>query len=222
MSQPKGMSSRLMTMKFMQRAAASGVGNGSSPTQTPPDSPSSRKLDSGPSTPAYKRRKTSGDSPSQRASAAAHANDSDLEAISAAIQAEDDKRSAAIARQAAETGETEWVLEFPTGSIKSAVSQRHTASVAESTPETDAANADADADADDVTVYEGRKSYGGFKKKRQTETTAPPAATKPDTNAPKGEQKGRFKDAMRIGQISSGGGSKGNNSRGGKGYKNRK
>lgn len=37
---------------------------------------------------------------------------SDLEAISAAIAAEEEKRRQAIARQAAEAGETEWVLDY--------------------------------------------------------------------------------------------------------------
>lgn len=38
---------------------------------------------------------------------------SDLDAISAAIKAEEQKRAEAVARQAAEAGETEWVLDFP-------------------------------------------------------------------------------------------------------------
>lgn len=39
---------------------------------------------------------------------------SELDAINAALAAEEGKRREAIARQAAEAGETEWVLDYPT------------------------------------------------------------------------------------------------------------
>ncbi|KAF3479647.1 uncharacterized protein GIQ15_06623 [Arthroderma uncinatum] len=205
MSQPKGMSSRLLTMKFMQRAAASGAGNNSSRVQTPPDSPS-RRLDDDTSTPSSKRRKFE-NSPSHRASA----NGSDMDAISAAIRAEDSKRSAAIARQAADAGETEWVLEFPAGTIKSVAPQRRPAPIAKPMSE---------ADAEGEPAYEGRKSYGGFKKKRQTEVPEPSEIAKSDPKS-KDTRKDHFNDAVRIGQISSGGGNKGSNSHGGRRHKGR-
>ncbi|KAI9830045.1 MAG: hypothetical protein M1819_005875 [Sarea resinae] len=81
----KTMSSRLLTMKFMQRAAAS--------------SPS-------PSQPATKRARLSSDGTTAGTPA------SDLEAIQAALDAEEAKRTAALDRQAAEAGETRWVLSF--------------------------------------------------------------------------------------------------------------
>jgi hypothetical protein len=40
------------------------------------------------------------------------APNSDLEAVNAALAAEERKRAEAIARQAAEAGESEWVLDF--------------------------------------------------------------------------------------------------------------
>lgn len=40
------------------------------------------------------------------------ANNSDLEAVNAALAAEERKRAEAVARQAAEAGESEWVLDF--------------------------------------------------------------------------------------------------------------
>ncbi|KAL8738864.1 MAG: hypothetical protein Q9181_000391 [Wetmoreana brouardii] len=85
---PKTMSSRLLTMKFMQRAAAS------SPPITPqtPDGPPS------------KRQKISNDhTPSNTPTI-------DAEAYQAAADAEDAKRAAAVKRMAAEAGETKWVL----------------------------------------------------------------------------------------------------------------
>ncbi|KAL8722811.1 MAG: hypothetical protein Q9225_000760 [Loekoesia sp. 1 TL-2023] len=84
----KTMSSRLLTMKFMQRAAASST---PSTPQTPEGPPS-------------KRRRTSNDeSPVTNPG-------TDAQAFQAAADAEDAKRVAAIERLAAEAGETKWVL----------------------------------------------------------------------------------------------------------------
>ncbi|KAL8701133.1 MAG: hypothetical protein Q9201_005074 [Fulgogasparrea decipioides] len=85
---PATMSSRLLAMKFMQRAAAS-----ASPTtpQTPDGPPSKRQKISNDQTPST--------TPTV-----------DAEAYQAAVDAEDAKRAAAIERMAAEAGETKWVL----------------------------------------------------------------------------------------------------------------
>ena len=73
----------------MQRAAASSP----SPAPTTPDQPSPKRQkldsDSSPATPS-----------------------ADLQAVQAALAAEEAKRSAAIERQAAEAGETKWFLSF--------------------------------------------------------------------------------------------------------------
>lgn len=88
---PTGMSSRLMTMKFMQRGEASAK---SSPSATP-------KTDNEGSA---KRRKT------------AHKNTPDAKplydevAVKAALDEEESKRQAAIARRAKELGDEQWVL----------------------------------------------------------------------------------------------------------------
>ncbi|OJD33006.1 zinc knuckle protein [Diplodia corticola] len=87
---PKQASSRLLTMKFMQRAAAS--------QSSPKESPST------PNGPPAKRQRTS--------AASSPATPSDLEAVNAAIAAEELKRTKAIDRAAAEAGETRWVLSF--------------------------------------------------------------------------------------------------------------
>ena len=88
---PKGMSSRLMTMKFMQRGEASAK---SSPSTTP-------KTDNEGSA---KRRKTAHqDSPDAQPLY-------DEKAVQAAIDEEESKRQAAIARRAKELGDEQWVL----------------------------------------------------------------------------------------------------------------
>ena len=74
--------------QFMQRAAAS--------TPRSPQTPDS---------PSSKRQKLSNPSTSATASA-------DLKAIQAALAAEEAKRSDALERQAAEVGDTKWVLSF--------------------------------------------------------------------------------------------------------------
>lgn len=94
---PKAMSSRLLTMKFMQRAAAS-----SKPSSPSTASPAEAEQ------PSPKRRKTGDSSPG------AFDVDSlaDQRAIQAALAAEEAKRQAALERQAAEAGDTRWILNF--------------------------------------------------------------------------------------------------------------
>lgn len=89
------MSSRLLTMKFMQRAAAS------SPAQ--PTTPASQTSQI-PSQPPSKRQKVS-PFPSTPATPL-----SDQQAIQAALNAEEAKHSEALERIAAERGETKWIL----------------------------------------------------------------------------------------------------------------
>lgn len=123
----------------MQRAAASAA-------TTQPQSPS---IDD-PDTPSPKRQRLSA------ASSPATNPNSDLQAISAAIAAEEQKRAEAITRQAAEAGETEWVLDYTGAS--SYQTQQPLIIAAESL---DAENADVN--------FGGRRTYGNFmrKKKRQ-------------------------------------------------------
>ncbi|EFR01052.1 hypothetical protein MGYG_04055 [Nannizzia gypsea CBS 118893] len=204
MSQPKGMSSRLLTMKFMQRAAASGVSSNSSPAQSPPASPSGRKRAEDTSSPSSKRRKLAEVIPSEPSIALS--NNSDIEAISAAIQAEDSKRSAAIARQAADAGETQWVLEYPPGTLKAATPRKSIGKIE---------------DEEDETTFTGRKSYGGFKKKRQTETPELPETPKSDLNTGSNAEKASLSRSAKTGRISSGGGISANASNKGKNWKNR-
>ena len=89
---PKAMSSRLLTMKFMQRAAAS-----------PSSSPGT------PDEPTPKRRKTDSSSTPTKLNVDALA---DQRAVQAAMATEEAKRQLALDRQAAEAGDTRWVLSF--------------------------------------------------------------------------------------------------------------
>ncbi|KAK4106219.1 hypothetical protein N658DRAFT_528964 [Parathielavia hyrcaniae] len=101
-STPKTMSSRLMTMKFMQRAAAASVI--STPEST--TSPATPHSDDG----SAKRRKVS-----HAPSAAANGSPAtpplyDQKAIRAALEDEEKKREAAIQKRAAELGDSHWEL----------------------------------------------------------------------------------------------------------------
>ncbi|KAI1417570.1 hypothetical protein F5Y13DRAFT_59900 [Hypoxylon sp. FL1857] len=93
---PKSMSSRLLTMKFMQRAVAS-----------PSSSPTTPNSDEQ----ASKRRKVSHD-PTKR-----ELRDSlpqiDQTAVQAAIAEEERKRQEALIQHAAELGDARWVLDVP-------------------------------------------------------------------------------------------------------------
>ncbi|GAD92086.1 hypothetical protein NFIA_040050 [Paecilomyces variotii No. 5] len=134
----KTMSSRLLTMKFMQRAAHSAANNAAaSPSEDGRTTPKRARLstdaaESSPATPS-----------------------SDLDAISAAIKAEEQKRAEAVARQAAEAGETEWVLDFP--GAESPVSAY---------PQADIVSADSWDVQDEVSG--GRRCYGNFKRKKKS------------------------------------------------------
>lgn len=75
---------------------------------------------------------------------------SDLEAISAALAAEEEKRREAIARQAAEAGESEWVLDVPAVSY---------------TPQPIVLSADS-LDAEGDIPQGGRRAYGNFMRKK--------------------------------------------------------
>jgi hypothetical protein len=81
---------------------------------------------------------------------------SEMEAISAALAAEEEKRQEAIARQAAESGETQWVLDIPAAS--------------QYTPQPVVLAADS---LDDGSQG-GRRGYGNFKRKeREVGLTVP-------------------------------------------------
>ncbi|KAJ5165668.1 uncharacterized protein N7500_007498 [Penicillium coprophilum] len=122
----KTMSSNLLTMKFMRRAAAAKESQ----------SPSS---DASPHNPKRPRLSTEAESP----------RTSDMDAIAAALAAEEEKRQQAVARAAAEAGETHWVLNVP------ATPPIHSAAF------------------EDDTHSGGRRAYGNFKRKERKPPTTP-------------------------------------------------
>ncbi|KAH9209852.1 hypothetical protein DL95DRAFT_427972 [Leptodontidium sp. 2 PMI_412] len=150
-SAPKSMSSRLLTMKFMQRAAHS------SPTAASPSSPDE---------PSPKRRRTDSSSTSTPSKVNVDAL-ADRQAIQAALAGEEAKRQAALERQAAEAGDTRWVLSFE--------DQQHSAPspvLALRVVQTGFANLDAlpsqplftNEESEDQAPMVGRRSFGRFNK----------------------------------------------------------
>ncbi|TAQ87722.1 hypothetical protein B7494_g3941 [Chlorociboria aeruginascens] len=98
-SAPKTISSRLLTMKFMQRAAASSPTSASNITSpTTPDEPSA------------KRRKATDGSPQGKGFDVDALADS--RAIQKALEEEETKRQLALEKQGLEAGDTRWVLSF--------------------------------------------------------------------------------------------------------------
>ncbi len=103
-STPKTMSSRLMTMKFMQRGAAAAAAAATAATPEAASSPATPRSDDG----SAKRRKFA-HTPSVTASSPATPL-YDQKALQAALDEEEKKRQAAIEKRAAELGDSHWVL----------------------------------------------------------------------------------------------------------------
>lgn len=115
-STPKTMSSRLMTMKFMQRgaaAAAAAAAASATATDTPEaataSSPATPRSGGGDDGSATKRRKTA-HTPSSAASSPATPL-FDQQAIKSAVEEEEKRNRVAIEKRAAELGDSHWVLE---------------------------------------------------------------------------------------------------------------
>jgi hypothetical protein len=147
-SAPKSMSSRLLTMKFMQRAAAS------SPTTPPPSMLNE---------PLPKRQKNNSDSPS-RPSFDVNAL-ADQRAIQAAVAEEEAKRQAALERAAAEAGDTRWILSFedqrPSEPPNAALRVVQTGYANLDAP-SNIKSVEEDTELEDKPVIVGRRSFGKF------------------------------------------------------------
>ena len=141
----------------MQRAAASAVAKTTNTASPGPQSPAVEESDA--PSPKRQRLSTKDSSLSPAAPSA-----SDLQAISAAIASEEQKRTEAVARQAAEAGETEWVLEF------SGAGEKNTASTSGGRwGQFQILPADfLDAEDEDYLCC-GRRSYGNFKRKKNSQ-----------------------------------------------------
>ncbi|KAI0166674.1 hypothetical protein GGR57DRAFT_447524 [Xylariaceae sp. FL1272] len=99
---PKTMSSRLLTMKFMQRAAAS------TPSSSAPSTPTSNDQ-------SNKRRKVSHQSAQDEINTDSLVNQA---AIRAAIEEEEKKSHEALVKRANELGDAHWVLDLPEPATK--------------------------------------------------------------------------------------------------------
>ena len=152
---PKSMSSRLLTMKFMQRAANSS-----------PSMPSPSTTDE----PSPKRRRTGSDASPSRFNVDSLA---DQAAVEKALASEEAKRQAALERQAAEAGDTRWVLSFE--------DQQHpsdSSALALRIVQTGFANLDTSTsqigyggdELEDELVMVGRRSFGKFNKSLEVGT----------------------------------------------------
>jgi hypothetical protein len=119
-------------LQFMQRAAASAAAK----------EPQSPAAEDGKRTPKRVRLSTEPSSPTTP--------QSDLEAIAAALAAEEEKRREAVTRQAAEAGESEWVLDIPAANY---------------TPQPVVLSADS-LDAEGDIPQGGRRAYGNFMRKK--------------------------------------------------------
>ena len=126
----------------MQRAAATAAAKESSQKPSSTD----------PNTPSPKRQKLGYNDTTQSPSGTPT---SDLEAISAALAAEEEKRREAVTRQAAEAGESEWVLDYGSDAFNQYPSQP---------PVVVADSLDVD---DEDMDYGGRQTYGNYKKKNK-------------------------------------------------------
>lgn len=165
----KTMSSRLLTMKFMQRAAAS------SPSQ--PSTPASQS----PSQPPAKRQRVS---PSTSTPATPF---SDHHAIQAALDAEEAKRSEALEKIAAERGETKWILSY----VNEGKGARRAAFTV-----TKAGYGDIDADEkvppDEMGKWgmNGRRSFGKFNKEieKQQNSSTPGTSSSSSDEASEAEE----------------------------------
>ncbi|OBT57717.1 hypothetical protein VE04_02433 [Pseudogymnoascus sp. 24MN13] len=150
---PKAMSSRLLTMKFMQRAAAS----------SPLSSPST------PDQPSAKRQKTRpDDSPLAGFDVNALANQ---KAIETALASEEAKRQIALDKQASEAGDTRWVLNFErngseTGPVRGnlKIQQASFSAIDRDSAATPRVIYQAE-EASDNAIFAGRRSFGKFNRK---------------------------------------------------------
>lgn len=139
------MSSRLLTMKFMQRSAAS------SASQSAPSTPESR--------PAKRPRLSE---PSNRLSS----GPSDQQKIQDALAEEDRKRQQVLDRQAADAGDTKWRLSS-SSAVKTKVLNVISAGYSQIDMSRNADNRQEEVDSEDESparTSSGRKSFGRFNK----------------------------------------------------------
>jgi hypothetical protein len=143
--QGKTMSSRLLTMKFMQRSAAS-----------PASSPST------PSEPPSKRQRLSNGS---HVSILSSTPQSDVQAVEEALAAEEQRRTEALEREAADRGETKWYFSFKEQQTTVQESPLRIVSAGFSMLDATRPTVDGFSEEDvdvDISTAKGRRSFGKF------------------------------------------------------------
>ncbi|ORX97182.1 hypothetical protein BCR34DRAFT_607385 [Clohesyomyces aquaticus] len=150
---PKTMSSRLMTMKFMQRSAANSANSGPSMPNGPPNK--RMRLSNGRSAPG---------TPSI----------ADNEALQAALAIEEKKRQDALDKAAALSGETKWVLSFKDPQDGSRDSGMKVTYAGFATIDAD------DSDSDEGDHKPARMQFGGGVKKKEACQNIPKATEDSD------------------------------------------
>lgn len=143
--QGKTMSSRLLTMKFMQRSAAS-----------PASSPST------PSEPPSKRQRLSNGS---HVSTPSSTPRSDVQAVEEALAAEEQRRTEALEREAADRGETKWYFSFKEQQTTVQESPLRIVSAGFSMLDATRPTVDGFSEEDvdvDISTAKGRRSFGKF------------------------------------------------------------
>ncbi|KAK5683286.1 hypothetical protein LTS10_004817 [Elasticomyces elasticus] len=164
-TQPKAMSSRLLTMKFMQRAAAT------------PSSPSS------PAEPPSKKQRLSNGS---RNSGSPSTPRTDAHAVQEALAAEERLRSEALDREAADRGETKWYLSVQQPDTPAQESPLRIVSAGYSM--LDAAATAKEQHSEDGEVEQtrpsiaGRRSFGRFNKTVEKQQNPDASSSDPDSD----------------------------------------
>lgn len=151
--EPKQMSSRLLTMKFMQRAA-----NSNSRSQ-PPTTPSSE--------PSAKRQKIDATPTSSNVTTpdSEYKSFADRTAIQAALKAEANTEAAARARHMLDGGETQWILHV------------------DLPPQTQVGEGEMTSEDEiDWVSPGGRQTYGPFKRRKKVEQVGKPSSSQNDHN----------------------------------------
>ncbi|KAG9246959.1 hypothetical protein BJ878DRAFT_532895 [Calycina marina] len=179
---PKAMSSRLLTMKFMQRAAASTL---SSPATQVEEEP------------APKRRKKNPDRPCFNVDELANKR-----AVEKAIAEEEAKRQAALEKEGAAAGDTHWVLNFEdqkdvavSKHLSLRVVSTRSASIEVGTPQ-QVKMTDEDDSSGERSVMIGRRSFGRFNKKleKQMDPTLKSSSDESEEEGEKGSDGSDFSD----------------------------
>ncbi|KAK1067529.1 hypothetical protein LTR74_006390 [Friedmanniomyces endolithicus] len=165
--QPKAMSSRLLTMKFMQRASAS-----------PSSAPST------PSEPASKKQRMSNGSYNRPSPSTPR---TDAQVVQEALASAERKRSEALDREAADRGETKWYLSVKQPQTPAQESPLQIMSAGYSMLDSTGIARERSSDEEEIELprpdFTGRRSFGDFGKVVKRKRDADGTSSASDTDA---------------------------------------